>query len=59
MIFLVEYYVENLKGKVVKFVIILKKVENIVLFELIEEFVKKFGNVKLVDDLCVEIKKNM
>lgn len=54
-----EYHAENLKGKAAKFAITLKKVENIVLPELTEEFVKKFGNAKSVEDLRVEIKKNM
>ena len=54
-----DYHSENLKGKAAKFAIILKKVENIVLPELTEEFVKKFGNAKSVEDLRAEIKKNM
>ena len=54
-----EYHAENLKGKAAKFAITLKKVENIVLPELTEEFVKKFGNAKSVEDLRAEIKKNM
>ncbi|EFM93622.1 trigger factor [Actinobacillus pleuropneumoniae] len=54
-----EYHAENLKGKAAKFAITLKKVENIVLPELTEEFVKKFGSAKTVEDLRVEIKKNM
>ena len=54
-----EYHAENLKGKAAKFAITLKKVENIVLPELTEEFVKKFGNAKSVEDLSAEIKKNM
>ncbi|MCT8775600.1 trigger factor [Glaesserella parasuis] len=54
-----EYHAENLKGKAAKFAITLKKVENIVLPELTEEFVKKFGSAKTVEELRVEIKKNM
>ena len=54
-----EYHAENLKGKAAKFAITLKKVENIVLPELTEKFVKKFGNAKSVEDLRAEIKKNM
>ena len=54
-----EYHAENLKGKAAKFAITLKEVENIVLPELTEEFVKKFGNAKSVEDLRAEIKKNM
>lgn len=54
-----EYHAENLKGKAAKFAITLKKVENIVLPELTEEFVKKFGSAKTVEDLRAEIKKNM
>lgn len=59
MTFPAEYHAENLKGKAAKFAITLKKVENIVLPELTEEFVKKFGNAKSVEDLRAEIKKNM
>ena len=54
-----DYHSENLKGKAAKFAITLKKVENIVLPELTQEFVKKFGNAKSVEDLRAEIKKNM
>ncbi|MDO4431088.1 MAG: trigger factor [Lonepinella koalarum] len=54
-----EYHAENLKGKPAKFTITLKKVENIVLPELTEEFVKKFGAAKSVEELRAEIKKNM
>lgn len=54
-----EYHSENLKGKAAKFAITLKKVENMVLPELTEEFVKKFGNAKSVEELRAEIKKNM
>lgn len=54
-----EYHAENLKGKAAKFSITLKKVENMELPELTEEFVKKFGAGKSVDDLRAEIKKNM
>lgn len=54
-----EYHAENLKGKAAKFAITLKKVENIVLPELTEEFVKKFGAAKSVEELRAEIKKNM
>ena len=38
-----EYHTENLKGKAAKFAITLKKVENMVLPELTDEFVAKFG----------------
>ena len=54
-----EYHAENLKGKAAKFSITLKKVENMVLPELTEKFVKKFGNAKTVEELRAEIKKNM
>lgn len=54
-----EYHAENLKGKEAKFAITLKKVENIVLPELTEDFVKKFGAGKTVEGLRAEIKKNM
>lgn len=60
VIFLEEYYVENLKGKVVKFVINLKKVEECELLELIVEFIKCFGvEDGFVEGLCVEVCKNM
>ncbi|MDU8923564.1 trigger factor [Pasteurellaceae bacterium LIM206] len=55
-----EYHAENLKGKAAKFAITLKKVEVMVLPELTDEFVAKFGpNTKTVDDLRTEIRKNM
>lgn len=55
-----EYHAENLKGKAAKFTITLKKVENMVLPELTDEFVSKFGpNSKTVADLRAEISKNM
>lgn len=55
-----EYHAENLKGKAAKFAITLKKVENMVLPELTDEFVAKFGpNTKSVADLRAEIRKNM
>ncbi len=55
-----EYHAENLKGKAAKFAITLKKVEVMVLPELTDEFVAKFGpNTKTVDDLRNEIRKNM
>ncbi|HDR1512930.1 TPA: trigger factor [Pasteurella multocida] len=55
-----EYHAENLKGKAAKFAITLKKVEVMVLPELTDEFVAKFGpNTKTLDDLRNEIRKNM
>lgn len=55
-----EYHSENLKGKEAKFAITLKKVEVMVLPELTDEFVAKFGpNTKTVADLRSEISKNM
>ncbi|MFC0309339.1 trigger factor [Gallibacterium trehalosifermentans] len=55
-----EYHAENLKGKPAKFAITLKKVEVMVLPELTDEFVAKFGpNTKTVADLRAEIEKNM
>lgn len=55
-----DYHSENLKGKVAKFAITLKKVEVMVLPELTDEFVAKFGpNTKTVADLRAEIAKNM
>lgn len=53
-----EYHAENLKGKAAKFAITLKKIENMVLPELTDEFVAKFGpNTKSVADLRAEIRK--
>ncbi|MCW9711173.1 trigger factor [Avibacterium sp. 21-586] len=55
-----EYHAENLKGKAAKFAITLKKVEVMVLPELTDEFIAKFGpNSKTVADLRAEIAKNM
>ncbi|VEB23019.1 trigger factor [Avibacterium volantium] len=55
-----EYHAENLKGKAAKFAITLKKVEVMILPELTDEFVAKFGpNTKTVADLRAEIAKNM
>ena len=55
-----EYHSENLKGKDAKFAITLKKVEEMELPELTDEFVAKFGpNTKTVADLRAEIRKNM
>lgn len=55
-----EYHAENLKGKAAKFAITLKKVEVMVLPELTDEFVAKFGpTTKTVADLRDEIRKNM
>ncbi|WP_040975490.1 trigger factor [Necropsobacter massiliensis] len=55
-----EYHAENLRGKAAKFSITLKKVEVMVLPELTDEFVAKFGpNTKTVADLRAEIAKNM
>lgn len=55
-----DYHAENLKGKTAKFAINLKKVENMILPELTDEFVAKFGpNTKTVADLRAEISKNM
>lgn len=60
VIFSEEYYVENLKGKVAKFVINLKKVEERELSELIVEFIKRFGvEDGFVEGLRVEVRKNM
>lgn len=54
-----DYHSEDLKGKVATFAITLKKVENMQLPELTEEFVQKFGAGKSVEELRAEIKKNM
>lgn len=55
-----EYHSENLKGKAAKFAITLKKVEEMELPELTDQFVAKFGpTTKTVADLRAEISKNM
>ncbi len=55
-----DYQAENLKGKKAVFAINLKKVEEMELPELTDEFVAKFGpNTKTVADLRAEILKNM
>ena len=55
-----DYHAENLKGKAAKFDINLKKVEEMELPEVTEEFVQKFGpKNKTVADLRAEISKNM
>lgn len=55
-----DYQAENLKGKNAVFAINLKKVEEMELPELTDDFVAKFGpNSKTVADLRAEIIKNM
>ncbi len=55
-----DYQAENLKGKKAVFAINLKKVEEMELPELTDEFVSKFGpTTKTVADLRAEIVKNM
>lgn len=55
-----DYHAENLKGKAAVFAINVKKVEEMELPELTDEFVAKFGpNTKTVTDLRAEIVKNM
>ncbi len=55
-----DYHAENLKGKAAKFDINLKKIEEMELPEVTEEFVQKFGpKNKTVADLRAEISKNM
>ncbi|MCE1635732.1 trigger factor, partial [Enterobacter hormaechei] len=55
-----DYHAENLKGKVAKFVINLKKVEQRELPELTEEFIKRFGiSDSTVEGLRAEVRKNM
>jgi len=55
-----EYQSEQLKGKEAQFAITLTKVEEQVLPELTEEFVKNFGvESGNIDDLRSEVKKNM
>ncbi len=55
-----EYHAEHLKGKKAVFAINLKKVEEMELPELTDEFVAKFGpSIKSVEDLRADILKNM
>ena len=55
-----DYHAENLKGKVAKFAIVLKKVEERELPELTEEFIKRFGVADgSVAGLRTEVRKNM
>lgn len=55
-----DYHAENLKGKAAKFEVNLKKVEEMELPEVTEEFVQKFGaKNKTIADLRAEIGKNM
>lgn len=58
--FPVDYHVENLKGKTAHFNITLKKVEERILPELTEEFIKQFGVPNgSIDSLRAEVHKNM
>lgn len=60
VIFFEDYYVEVLKGKVVQFVVSVKKVEGLILLKVDEEFVKLFGiEDGDVEVLKVEVCKNM
>lgn len=55
-----DYHAENLKGKLAKFAIVLKKVEVRELPELTEEFIKRFGVPDgSVAGLRAEVRKNM
>lgn len=55
-----DYHAENLKGKVAKFDIVLKKVEERELPEFTEEFIKRFGvEDGSVAGLRAEVRKNM
>ena len=56
-----EEYVENLKGKDVKFDVTINEVKERVLPEVNEDFFKDLGyeNIKTLDELKEEIKKNM
>ncbi len=55
-----DYHAENLKGKVAKFDIVLKKVEERELPEFTEEFIKRFGvEDGSVAGLRTEVRKNM
>jgi trigger factor len=55
-----DYHAENLKGKAAKFASKLSKVEEQILPELTEEFVKRFGiESGVLDELKAEVRKNM
>lgn len=55
-----EYHAENLKGKAAQFAIKLTKVEEQILPEITEEFVKKFGvESGDIEALKVDVKQNM
>ncbi|KUE79179.1 trigger factor [Aeromonas schubertii] len=55
-----DYHAENLKGKAAKFASKLHKVEEQILPELSEEFVKRFGiESGAVEELKGEVRKNM
>lgn len=55
-----DYHAENLKGKAAKFASKLHKVEEQILPELSEEFVKRFGiESGNVEELKAEVRKNM
>ena len=55
-----DYHAENLKGKAAKFASKLNKVEEQILPELTEEFVKRFGiESGSVEELKAEVRKNM
>ncbi|ENY71726.1 trigger factor [Aeromonas diversa] len=55
-----DYHAENLKGKAAKFASKLNKVEEQILPELTEEFVKRFGiESGAVEELKAEVRKNM
>ena len=55
-----DYHAEQLKGKTATFAINLTKVENQILPEFTEDFVKKFGvESGDLEDLKVDVKKNM
>ncbi|MGL5948697.1 MAG: trigger factor [Aeromonas sp.] len=55
-----DYHAENLKGKAAVFASKLHKVEERVLPEMSEEFVKRFGvESGLLDELKAEVRKNM
>lgn len=55
-----DYHAANLKGKVAKFAITLKKVEEPELPELTEEFIKRFGIADgSLDGLKAEVRRNM
>lgn len=54
-----DYHAENLKGKKTVFNVLVKQVNELVKPELNDEFAKKCGPFKTIDELKADIKKNL